>query len=205
MGSALYQFLAVLTGKFDCNLFSSNQLIILNTITSIGNLGTLTYRISVGWMAIALILYNSDKSPLPSGRMEMSYLSWVSSMLGIGGVVGTIAAGLMADRFGRKYTLLAAAIPQIVSESKTIVVVFFCLIQMFSKMFFHTDQLFADYLCTKCLLFACIEIFEWLYRRCYVRCDSVNGGRNRGRSVSILNSIVAFPFSYFFFTAHAVD
>lgn len=136
MGSALYQFLAVLTGKFDCNLFSSNQLIILNTITSIGNLGTLTYRISVGWMAIALILYNSDKSPLPSGRMEMSYLSWVSSMLGIGGVVGTIAAGLMADRFGRKYTLLAAAIPQIVSESKNIVVVFFCLIQMFSKRFF---------------------------------------------------------------------
>lgn len=67
----------------------------------------------------------------------MSYLSWVSSMLGIGGVVGTIAAGLMADRFGRKYTLLAAAIPQIVSESKTInVVVLFCLIQMFSKRFF---------------------------------------------------------------------
>lgn len=78
-------------------------------------MGTLAYRISVGWMGIALSLYVSDKSPLPSGRIEMYEESWISSMLGIGGVVGTIAAGWLADSIGRKYTLLMAALPQIVS------------------------------------------------------------------------------------------
>lgn len=81
-------------------------------------MGTLAYRISIGWMGIALSLYDSDKSPLPTGRVEMYEQSWISSMLGIGGVIGTIAAGYMADRMGRKYTLLVAALPQIVSKNK---------------------------------------------------------------------------------------
>lgn len=67
-------------------------------------------------MGIALSLYDSDKSPLPSGRIEMYEQAWISSMLGIGGVVGTIAAGWLADSIGRKYTLLMAALPQIVSS-----------------------------------------------------------------------------------------
>lgn len=67
-------------------------------------------------MGIALSLYDSDKSPLPTGRIEMYEQAWISSMLGIGGVVGTIAAGWLADNIGRKYTLLLAALPQIVSS-----------------------------------------------------------------------------------------
>lgn len=67
-------------------------------------------------MGIALSLYDSNESPLPTGRIEMYEQAWISSMLGIGGVIGTLAAGWMADRIGRKYSLLMAALPQIVSK-----------------------------------------------------------------------------------------
>lgn len=67
-------------------------------------------------MGIALSLYDSNESPLPSGRVSMLEQSWISSMLGIGGVVGTIAAGWLADSIGRKKSLLFAVIPQIVSN-----------------------------------------------------------------------------------------
>lgn len=90
-------------------------------------------------MGIAFMLYNSDKSPLPSGnkkvfkyfkrlhflnysnwlnvlgRVLTAELGWVASILGIGGLAGTVAAGWMADRFGRKNSLLAMAFPEIVS------------------------------------------------------------------------------------------
>lgn len=80
------------------------------------NLGTIGYAISVGWMGIQLMKYDSDESPLPSGRVSKGELGWIASILGLGGLAGTIASGCMADRFGRKYTLLAMAIPEIVSH-----------------------------------------------------------------------------------------
>lgn len=44
----------------------------------------------------------------------MNELGWIASLLGIGGLAGTIASGWIADRIGRKFCLLAMAIPQIV-------------------------------------------------------------------------------------------
>lgn len=66
-------------------------------------------------MGMALVQYESDDSPLPSGRVQSDELGWIASLLGIGGLVGTVSSGWMADRFGRKYSLLAMAIPQIVN------------------------------------------------------------------------------------------
>lgn len=68
----------------------------------------------MGWMGIAFSLYDSDDCPLPSGRVLLHELGWIASMLGIGGLVGTIVAGWMAERIGRKYSLLSMAVPQIV-------------------------------------------------------------------------------------------
>lgn len=64
---------------------------------------------------MALVLYESDKCPLPTGKMQSNELGWITSLLGIGGLIGTIASGWMADRFGRKYSLLSMAVPQIVN------------------------------------------------------------------------------------------
>lgn len=45
----------------------------------------------------------------------MSEIAWIGSIIGIGGLIGTIVMGWFADQFGRKNSMLAMAIPQIVS------------------------------------------------------------------------------------------
>lgn len=79
------------------------------------NLGTIGYALSVGWMGIQFVKYKTDACPLPSGKLSIEELGWTASILGIGGFAGTIASGWMADFFGRKNSLLAMAIPEIVS------------------------------------------------------------------------------------------
>lgn len=78
------------------------------------NLCTIAYGILVGWMASQLTLYKSVQCPLPSGIVHEDEIGWIASILGIGGLVGTVAGGWMADRFGRKNSLLSMAIPQTV-------------------------------------------------------------------------------------------
>lgn len=46
----------------------------------------------------------------------MNEIAWIGSVLGIGGLIGTILVGWIADRIGRKNSLLALAVPQIVSS-----------------------------------------------------------------------------------------
>lgn len=79
------------------------------------NLCTIGYGLSVGWMASAFLVYDSDNCPLPSGRVPIEEIAWAASILGIGGLLGTVAVGWIADRVGRKNSLLAMAVPQIVS------------------------------------------------------------------------------------------
>lgn len=79
------------------------------------NLLTIGYGLSVGWISSAFLLYDSDDCPLPTGRIPMSQIAWVGSILGVGGLVGTIIMGWFADQYGRKNSLLAMVIPQIVS------------------------------------------------------------------------------------------
>lgn len=70
---------------------------------------------SVGWIATAFLLFDSDDCPLPTGRIPMPEIAWIGSILGIGGLFGTVLVGWLADRIGRKNSLLAMAVPQIVS------------------------------------------------------------------------------------------
>lgn len=80
----------------------------------IANLCTIAYGILVGWMAAQLTLYKSENCPLPSGVVTKDEVGWIASVIGIGGLVGTVAGGWMVDRFGRKNSLLSMAIPQTV-------------------------------------------------------------------------------------------
>lgn len=93
----------------------NNKMIILLSSIHIVNLGTLSYGIAAGWMAISYEKYESDNCPLPSGRVQTHEIGWLASILGIGGLIGTVASGWMADRFGRKNSLIVLAVPQIVS------------------------------------------------------------------------------------------
>lgn len=79
------------------------------------NLCTIGYGLSVGWIASAFLIYNSDDCPLPSGRVEMHEIAWIGSILGIGGLIGTVAVGWIADSIGRKNSMISMAVPQIVN------------------------------------------------------------------------------------------
>lgn len=71
---------------------------------------------NIGWLAnVFILLTNSDNPPLPSGPVQINELAWVSSILGIGGLVGTVAMAWLTECFGRKHSLIALALPQIVS------------------------------------------------------------------------------------------
>lgn len=91
----------------------------INYIQSTVNISTLSYAISIGWIGSVFILYDSDKSPLPSGRVPLDQLAWIGSILGIGGVIGTIFIGWFADAIGRKNSLIAMTVPQVVSISSS--------------------------------------------------------------------------------------
>lgn len=57
----------------------------------------------------------TSKKPQKRYNIDDTYL--VLSYIGIGGLIGTATSGWMANSFGRKYSLLSMAIPQIVSNT----------------------------------------------------------------------------------------
>lgn len=57
-------------------------------------------------------LYSNDTTVNPIGRpITHDEDSWIGSIINIGAVLGAIPAGLVADRIGRKWTLLFIALP----------------------------------------------------------------------------------------------
>lgn len=193
MGSALYQYLACVCGNYIiCDIFCygiffcslSANVYIIFCVEFLVNLCTMGYGISVGWMASAFNLFDSDDCPLPTGRVPMDEIAWAASILGIGGILGTIAVGWMAERVGRKNSLLAMAVPQIVSivsvkrNFRTLNPISKCDEQFFAFLPF-TDQLLVYRLCSKYLLFVCIPFLDWFCRRRRICRDPNNGCRNR--------------------------
>lgn len=74
------------------------------------------YGASAGWPSSSFLLLQSDElTPLSSGALSKEEMSWIASILCIGGFVGTILFGLLADVLGRKYILCFQGIPSIVS------------------------------------------------------------------------------------------
>lgn len=83
------------------------------------NLLSLIYGISNGWIAPNLVRFQSDDSPI--GRITADQAALVVSSLCVGGLVGTLVFGAFADRFGRKWTLLCIALPQIGANALLVV------------------------------------------------------------------------------------
>ncbi|XP_065084145.1 facilitated trehalose transporter Tret1-like [Ochlerotatus camptorhynchus] len=79
------------------------------------NLLSISYGLCCGWTSPSLPILQSTDSPLPSGPISSDEASWIGAFLCIGGFVGNIVSGWMADRFGRKLTACLAAIPQIIA------------------------------------------------------------------------------------------
>lgn len=75
------------------------------------NLLTIVYGISNGWIAPNILRFQiSDDSPV--GPVSAGQAAFMVSSLSIGGVIGTILFGFLADILGRKWTIILLAIPQ---------------------------------------------------------------------------------------------
>lgn len=74
--------------------------------TAIVNLIILAHGAGVGWSAASMTVLQSDDNPLPLGKLDMETISWIASLLSLGGLFGNITFGFITNRFGRKIPLL---------------------------------------------------------------------------------------------------
>lgn len=93
-------------------VFSSTS---LNVLLSTGNLLTVSYGSTCGWGGANFLRLQSSDAPLAAGPLTVHEVSWVVSLLCIGGLVGNIVYGWVAERFDRKSLLMLSAVSQIVS------------------------------------------------------------------------------------------
>lgn len=78
------------------------------------NLTVIGYAVHEGWSSPATILLISKDSPLPSGEISKDEMTWVATLLPIGGAIGSFIYAYITNYFGRKTLLLFNAIPVIV-------------------------------------------------------------------------------------------
>ncbi|XP_059618223.1 arabinose-proton symporter-like [Phlebotomus argentipes] len=79
------------------------------------NFHTMIYAMVVTWPSPALPLLLSEDSPLPTGKISIGDANLISSLPYFGGVVGTISFGFIGKRFGQKWPIILATIPEIVA------------------------------------------------------------------------------------------
>lgn len=68
-----------------------------------------------GWLSPALLLLTSEDTPLSSGPLTPSEISWVVSIPALGNLVGTAVFHKIATHYGNRVGMLLLGIPQIVS------------------------------------------------------------------------------------------
>lgn len=65
--------------------------------------------IALGWTSPILPYLTSEESFLP--ELSENQISWISSLLALGAIVGAIPAGKIADRIGRKWAMVLTVVP----------------------------------------------------------------------------------------------
>lgn len=91
----------------------------------VANLTTISFGIAVGWPSGNLLLLSSEKSPLKTGAISVFEASWISSVICLGGAIGTIFYGWFVEVIGRKKAMMSIFIPDVVSYCVTYKFIFF--------------------------------------------------------------------------------
>lgn len=77
------------------------------------NIITLSHGCALGWLSPSLPYLRSDESHLVTGPVSSDEVSWIGSSLCIGGFIGTIAFGKIAEMLGKKKALLLLVFPHL--------------------------------------------------------------------------------------------
>lgn len=73
------------------------------------------YGTGMAWFTTALPLLRSNETPLESGPLTTSELSWAGSLLSFGALIANLFFGLIVNWFGSKNSTLLLGIPQAVN------------------------------------------------------------------------------------------
>lgn len=128
---------------------------------------TLLYGIDVGWTSTSTLLLMSDESPLSSGSLSLWQVSWIGSILCVGGAVGQMVFGYLADAFGRKMGLGLAFVPSVVSNFCSYYSDIFVLNDDFFY-YFYIDKLVTNRIRTRFFQYFYLTNPQWFRRRCSV-------------------------------------
>lgn len=121
--STIYQYLLVFCGKYRSmgrSILEMWTLLIWTMffpLMNTANIITISYGTAVGWTSAALLVLESDDTPLETGPLRLSEVAWVAAIFGVGGTIGTLVGGWTCERFGRKPTLLISGLPMAVRIS----------------------------------------------------------------------------------------
>lgn len=67
--------------------------------------------LSISWVAPNEQLLRSEDTPLESGPMSETEVSWIAALSCLGGVISTCICGLLLESIGRKGTLILTGVP----------------------------------------------------------------------------------------------
>lgn len=82
------------------------------------NILIFSHGIGLGW--ITPVLYNMQfdaEESMLGVTISAEQISWIGSLLAIGGLIGNFLSGVLLARIGRRKTLIVLPIPHVVSKS----------------------------------------------------------------------------------------
>ncbi|XP_017033009.1 facilitated trehalose transporter Tret1 [Drosophila kikkawai] len=77
------------------------------------NIITISYGAFCGWPSASFLELTSEKSPLETGPLTKQDQGWVAATICLGGLFGTIFFTWLADKIGRKWSILWMALPNL--------------------------------------------------------------------------------------------
>lgn len=87
----------------------------LNRFLLAGNIISFSFGTVLAFTTCSYMLWTTDATPLPSGKLSVVEASLVTSLMCIGCLIGNFIFISLTAKYGRKIPLMFLAIPQLVS------------------------------------------------------------------------------------------